>query len=63
MAGRTGTADGRGPAGQDHGRRTDGVRQWLVLGGFIATLVVVAGIGGLGVQGTAQEYNTLRQPE
>jgi translocator protein len=35
---------------------------WLVLAGFAAAVVVVAAIGGLGVAGTADEYNSLQQP-
>jgi translocator protein len=35
---------------------------WLALAGFAAAVVVAAAIGGLGVAGTAAEYNSLRQP-
>nr|WP_296073348.1 TspO/MBR family protein [uncultured Actinoplanes sp.] len=41
------------------GRRS---RPWWALAGFAAAVVVAAAIGGLGVAGTAQEYQSLRQP-
>ncbi|MBO4205497.1 TspO/MBR family protein [Micromonospora echinofusca] len=44
-------------------RRTGGARTWLALAGFGLAVTVVAAIGGLGVQGTSDEYNTLRQPD
>jgi benzodiazapine receptor len=37
-------------------------KQWWALAGFVAAVVVVAAIGGLGVAGTAEEYRSLRQP-
>jgi tryptophan-rich sensory protein len=37
-------------------------RQWLALAGFFAAAFVTAAIGGLGVSGTATEYNSLQQP-
>lgn len=40
-----------------HGRR------WWALAGFGAAVTVAAAIGGLGVTGTAAEYNGLRQPD
>jgi translocator protein len=36
--------------------------QWWALLGFVAAVVAVAAIGGLGVSGTAAEYQQLRQP-
>lgn len=35
---------------------------WLALAGFAVAVVIAAGIGGLGVAGTSDEYNSLRQP-
>lgn len=37
-------------------------RSWWALSGFAAAVIVVATIGGLGVSGTAAEYNGLKQP-
>ena len=37
-------------------------RQGLALAGFAAAVFVVAAIGGLGVRGTGDEYQSLRQP-
>ncbi|MEV0395988.1 TspO/MBR family protein [Polymorphospora rubra] len=39
-----------------------GHRRWWALVGFAAAVFVAAAIGGLGVSGTAQEYNGLAQP-
>ncbi|SCG44282.1 TspO/MBR family protein [Micromonospora halophytica] len=43
--------------------RTHGARTWWALLGFGAAVTVAAAIGGLGVQGTTDEYATLRQPD
>ncbi|MEH0983182.1 TspO/MBR family protein [Micromonospora sp. CPCC 205556] len=43
--------------------RTHGARTWWALLGFGAAVTVAAAIGGLGVQGTADEYASLRQPD
>ncbi|MDR7278826.1 TspO/MBR family protein [Catenuloplanes atrovinosus] len=45
-----------------HHRTHHGPGQWLALAGFAAAAFVTAAIGGLGVQGTAAEYNSLAQP-
>ncbi|WP_250035696.1 TspO/MBR family protein [Paractinoplanes maris] len=37
-------------------------RRWLALAGFGLAVFVAAGIGGLGVSGTSNEYNSLEQP-
>jgi tryptophan-rich sensory protein len=37
-------------------------RPWLALAGFAAAVFVAAAIGGLGVSGTATEYQSLQQP-
>ena len=42
--------------------RPDRDHRWWALAGFAAAVTVVAAIGGLGVAGTAAEYNGLRQP-
>ncbi|WP_430497432.1 TspO/MBR family protein [Micromonospora trifolii] len=39
-----------------------GRRAWWGLAGFAAAVFVAAAIGGLGVQGTTEEYANLRQP-
>jgi len=39
-----------------------GTRKWVGLGLFGLAALVTAGIGGLGVAGTAQEYQNLHQP-
>ncbi|MEU4475844.1 TspO/MBR family protein [Micromonospora sp. NPDC023888] len=44
-------------------RPTSGRRSWWVLVGFAAAVFVAAAIGGLGVQGTTDEYASLRQPD
>ncbi|MET7670480.1 TspO/MBR family protein [Micromonospora luteifusca] len=38
-------------------------RSWWALVGFAAAVFVAAAIGGLGVQGTTDEYANLRQPD
>ncbi|SCG51952.1 TspO/MBR family protein [Micromonospora coxensis] len=43
--------------------RTHGARTWWALLGFGAAVTVAAAIGGLGVQGTTDEYAALRQPD
>ncbi|MEO3746724.1 TspO/MBR family protein [Plantactinospora sp. B5E13] len=43
-------------------RRRTPARSWLVLLGFLLAVAVTAAIGGLGVQGTTEEYQNLRQP-
>ncbi|GAA2187117.1 TspO/MBR family protein [Micromonospora lupini] len=43
-------------------RPTSGRRSRLALAGFAAAVFVAAAIGGLGVQGTTDEYASLRQP-
>ncbi|KOX10915.1 TspO/MBR family protein [Micromonospora profundi] len=43
-------------------RPTTGRRSWLALAGFAAAVFVAAAIGGLGVQGTTDEYASLQQP-
>src|SRR5690349_6808678 len=35
---------------------------WPALAGFAVAVVIAAAIGGLGVAGTATEYNSLEQP-
>jgi benzodiazapine receptor len=40
----------------------DRSRPWWALAGFAAAVFVAAAIGGLGVAGTSQEYQSLRQP-
>jgi benzodiazapine receptor len=36
--------------------------RWLALAAFLLAVTVAAGIGGLGVAGTADEYQSLKQP-
>ncbi|MEU4334730.1 TspO/MBR family protein [Micromonospora lupini] len=43
-------------------RPASGRRSRLALAGFAAAVFVAAAIGGLGVQGTTDEYASLRQP-
>ncbi|MGC4744618.1 TspO/MBR family protein [Micromonospora sp. DT201] len=43
--------------------KTSGRRRWWALAGFAAFVFVAAAIGGLGVQGTTDEYASLRQPD
>ncbi|MEV0718800.1 TspO/MBR family protein [Asanoa sp. NPDC050611] len=43
-------------------RNARGGRRWLALAGFAAAAALAAAIGGLGVSGTAEEYQALRQP-
>lgn len=43
-------------------RRPQRAHQWWVLAGFITVVAIAAAIGGLGVSGTATEYDGLRQP-
>lgn len=47
-------------AGPEH--RAHGAGQWWMLAGFVAAVVVTAGIGVLGVDGTSAEYRSLEQP-
>ncbi|MGW0435307.1 TspO/MBR family protein [Micromonospora sp. NPDC003197] len=46
----------------EQSRRTSGARPWIVLLGFVAAVAIAAAIGGLGVQGTTETYQALRQP-
>src|SRR4051812_19178085 len=39
------------------------VPPWLALAGFAAAVTVAALIGGLGVAGTSDEYQSLQQPD
>ncbi|MFF5181484.1 TspO/MBR family protein [Micromonospora sp. NPDC000316] len=43
-------------------RTASGRRSWLALAGFVVAVFVAAAIGGLGVQGTTDEYASLQQP-
>ncbi|KAB1940400.1 tryptophan-rich sensory protein [Micromonospora sp. ALFpr18c] len=45
------------------GATASGRRSWWALAGFAAAVFVAAAIGGLGVQGTSDEYASLRQPD
>ena len=42
--------------------RPTGAARWWALAAFAAAVIIAAAIGGLGVQGTATEYQQLRQP-
>lgn len=45
-----------------HNAPVRGVKSWIALFLFGLAATVTAGIGGLGVAGTAQEYQSLEQP-
>jgi translocator protein len=45
-----------------HSMRPSGAVRWWALAAFAAAVTIAAAIGGLGVQGTATEYQHLRQP-